>query len=251
MSEFVTANSGQRSWLYSSKVLWAAKTMSDCVSAKGWAMAEAPVSRWENNISGTWSWTLKDTNQRHRRIKVNLITRLATYEWSDNFKEGKMIVSNKEIQSICNIFAQCQTHLLKLNQFPNLFQLFAKMQKVLQKVSYFAYDIIINEIKLERQLSCCSPSFCGQKACWGQLLEVSMLLTTSENLFHQGREWPFIPIMQLFFNYLALYDAVGCIAACCSPLRVHNEFLCFYTWIDWLCRSKACLDTWNTTHIAL
>lgn len=120
------------------------------------------------------------------------------------------------------------------------------MQKVLQKVSYFVYDIIINEIKLERQLFCCSPSFSGQKACWGQLLEVSMLLTTSENLFHQGREWPFIPIMQLFFNHLALQDAVGCIAACCSPLRVHTEFLCFYTWIDWLCRSKACLDTCGT-----
>lgn len=133
MSEFVTANRGQRSWLYSSKVLWAAKTMSDCVSAKGWAMAEAPVSRWENNISGTWSWTLKDTNQRQRRIKVNLITRLATYEWSDNFKEGKMIVSNKEIQSICNIFAQCQTHLFKLNQFPNLFHCLQKCKKCCKK----------------------------------------------------------------------------------------------------------------------
>lgn len=50
----------------------------------------------------------------------------------------------------------------------------------------------------------------------------------------------------IIFNYLALHDAVGCIAACCSPLRVHNEFLCFYTWIDWLCRSKACLDTCGT-----
>lgn len=94
---------------------------------------KAPVSRWENNISGTWSWTLKDTNQRQRRIKVNIITRLATYEWSDNFKEGKMIVSNKEIQSICNIFAQCQTHLFKLNQFPNLFHCLQKCKKCCKK----------------------------------------------------------------------------------------------------------------------